>query len=153
MKRIWLLSVLMILLCATGNAKRIELEPRAGASYSKVWGLHMGALVSFRVSDIFYFQPGALVNTVSGDYDKPGDWNFGLDIPLYASFRIPVDEAIKVRLNAGPFIGLSSPASLGTAVEGGIEYHKYYVGVSWMQNLVNEDSARFHFSIGYKFVL
>ena len=50
MKRIWLLSVLMILLCATGNAKGIELEPRAGASYSKVWGLHMGALVSFRVS-------------------------------------------------------------------------------------------------------
>ena len=58
MKRIWLLSVLMILLCATGNAKGIELEPRAGASYSKVWGLHVGALVSFRVVGYILFSAG-----------------------------------------------------------------------------------------------
>lgn len=152
MKKVWLL-MLMILFCTVGNAKTIELEPRAGFSYSDVWGLHLGAMVSFKVTDLFYFQPGALVNTVSGTYNRSGDWNFGLDIPLYASFRIPVSNVMKVRLNAGPFIALSSPASLGTALEGGVEYHKYYVGVSWLQNFVNENSARLHFSVGYKFAL
>lgn len=151
MKRILLLIGFVLSLFTSAQAA--DIEARTGVMGGDVWGLHMGALVSFRVSDIFYFQPGALVNTVSGEYNKPGDWNFGMDIPLYASFRMSVDGAMKVRLNAGPFIGLSSPASLGTAVEGGIEYHKYYVGVSWMQNLINENSARLHFSIGYKFAL
>lgn len=151
MKRILLLIGFVLSLFTSAQAA--DIEARTGVMGGDVWGLHVGALVSFRVSDIFYFQPGALVNTVSGEYNKPGDWNFGMDIPLYASFRMSVDGAMKVRLNAGPFIGLSSPASLGTAVEGGIEYHKYYVGVSWMQNLINENSARLHFSIGYKFAL
>lgn len=148
-----LLSVLMILLCTVGYAKGIELEPRVGVSYSRVWGLHIGTLVSFRISDMFYFQPGALVNTVSGYYNKPGDWTFGMDVPLYASLRVPVNNVMKVRLNAGPFVGLSSPVSFGTAVEGGIEYQKYYIGFSWLQNLINENCARLHFSVGYKFAL
>lgn len=153
MKKVLLLSVLMISLCTAGNAKGIELEPRIGASYSDVWGLHLGAMASFKMSDLFYIQPGALINTVSGTYKKTGDWNFGLDIPLYASFRIPVNNTLKVRLNAGPFIGFASPLNLGTAVEGGIEYHKYYVGVSWLQNFINQNCARLYFSIGYKFAL
>lgn len=94
-----ILLSLMIVLCTAGNAKGIELEPRIGASYSDVWGLHLGAMASFKMSDLFYIQPGALINTVSGTYKKSGDWNFGLDIPLYASFQIPVNNALKVRLN------------------------------------------------------
>ncbi|WP_455639229.1 hypothetical protein [Parabacteroides sp.] len=153
MKKALLVSVLMLTLCVAVNAKGIELEPRAGASYSRVGGLHLGVLVSFRISDMFYFQPGALINTVSGTYNKTGDWNFGMDVPLYASLRIPVNNAVKVRLNAGPFVGLSSPVSFGTALETGVEYHNYYVGVSWLQNIINENCARLHFSIGYKFAL
>ena len=63
-----ILLSLMIVLCTVGNAKGIELEPRIGVSYSEVWGLHLGAMASFKMSDLFYIQPGALINTVSGTY-------------------------------------------------------------------------------------
>lgn len=87
---------------------------------------------------------------------KQSSWSLELVSATWmsgASFRIPVNHVMKVRLNAGPFIGLSSPASIETAVEGGVEYRKYYVGVSWLQNFVNDNSARFHFSVDYKFHL
>lgn len=153
MKRILLLSVLMILLCIAGNAKGIELEPRAGVSYSRVWGIHVGALTSLELSDRFYFQPGFLVNTVSEFSGKADGCKFGLDIPLYASYRIPVSNTAKVRLNVGPFAGISSQISLGTALEAGIEYRKCYIGASWFQNFVDRNCARLNLSVGYKFAL
>lgn len=81
MKRILFLIGFILLLFTSAQAA--DIEARTGVMGGDVWGLHMGALVSFRVSDIFYFQPGVLVNTVSGEYNKPGDWNFGMDIPSY----------------------------------------------------------------------
>ena len=109
MKSVLLLSVLMILLCTVGNAKDIELEPRAGVSYTtSIWGIHAGALMSLQLSDKFYFQPGFLINTVSEFFYKANGWKLGLDIPLYASFRVPVSNAAKLRFNAGPFVGISS---------------------------------------------
>lgn len=153
MKRVLLLLVLIILLFTVGNAKGIEIEPRVGISYSKVWGIHAGALTSVQLSDKFYFQPGFLVNTVSEFSGKANGWKLGLDIPLYASCRIPVSNTTKVRLNVGPFVGISSQISLGTAVETGIEYQKYYIGASWYQNFVDRNCARLNLSVGYKFTL
>lgn len=72
---------------------------------------------------------------------------------LLSVWMLTLCVAVKVRLNAGPFVGLSSPVSFGTALETGVEYHNYYVGVSWLQNIINENCARLHFSIGYKFAL
>lgn len=154
MKRVLLLSVLMILLCTVGNAKDIELEPRAGVSYTtSIWGIHAGALMSLQLSDKFYFQPGFLINTVSEFSYKANGWKLGLDIPLYASFRVPVSNAAKLRFNAGPFVGISSRISMGTAVETGVEYRKYYIGASWFQNFVDQNCARLNLSVGYKFAL
>lgn len=45
------------LLCTVGDAKGIEIEPRVGIYYSKVWGIHAGALTSVQLSDKFYLQP------------------------------------------------------------------------------------------------
>ena len=155
MKKVLLLSVLMMMLCTVGNAKGIELEPRVGASYTKHWGIHAGALASYSLSESFYLQPGILLHTVGGSErdQRIRNWKLGLDVPLYASFRIPLNEETKVRLNAGPYVGFLSRLCMGTAVETGVEYRKYYLGVSWFQNFVNENCARLNFSIGYKFAL
>lgn len=147
--------LLMLLLCTVGNAKTIDLEPRVGASYTRHWGIHIGALASYSLSNTFYSQPGVLIHTVGGsDRDQRiGNWKLGLDVPLYAPFRMPLNDVTKIRLNAGPYLGWSSRMNLGTAVETGAEFRKMYVGISWLQNFVNQNCARLHFSIGYKFAL
>lgn len=50
-------EITLFLLCTVGNAKGIEIEPRVGIYYSKVWRIHAGALASVQLSDKFYLQP------------------------------------------------------------------------------------------------
>ena len=58
---------------------------------------------------------------------------------------------VKLRFNAGSFVGVASQISLGTAVETGVEFHKYYIGASWFQNFVDRNCARLNFSVGTAF--
>lgn len=153
MKKYFILLLVSFVLCSVQSMKAIDLEPRAGVSYSWVWGIHVGALTSLELSDRFYFQPGFLVNTVSEFSGKADGWKLGLDVPLYVSYRLPVSNAAKVRLNVGPFAGISSQISLGTALEAGIEYCKCYIGASWFQNFVDRNCTRLNLSIGYNFHL
>lgn len=153
MKKYFIFLLMSFVLCSEQSMKAIDLEPRVGVSCSAVWGIHVGALTSLQLSDKFYFQPGFLMNTVSEFSGKADGWKFGLDIPLYASYRIPVSNTAKVRLNVGPFAGISSQISLGTALEAGVEYRKCYIGASWFQNFVDRNCARLNLSVGYKFHL
>lgn len=153
MKKLFILLLLFIVFSNQQSIRAVELEARAGASYSNIWGFHAGAFTAFHVADKFFLQPGVIFNSAN-DYSHKGNlWRLGLDIPVYASWRIPVNDAVRIRLNAGPFIGVISDFSFGTAVEAGIEYHKYYMGVSWQENFVNQNFTRLNFSVGYKFVL
>lgn len=153
MKKFFVLLLLFLVFYNQQSIKAVELEPRVGVSYSNVWGFHAGAFTSFQVMDKFFLQPGVIFNSAN-DYSHRGNlWKLGLDIPIYASWRIPVNEAVKIRLNVGPFIGVISDFSFGTTVEAGIEYHKYYVGVSWQENFVNQNFTRLNLSVGYKFAL
>lgn len=153
MKKILLL---LLLLPAFHCVKAIELEPRTGFSNVHNWGLHMGAYVSFPTSDLFAIQTGALLYT--GTFvDNYRVWNIGLNIPVYASFRIPVSNTAKIRLNAGPYIGLAQQngqdGHLGVSAEAGVEFHRIYIGAGCFQNCFNEQETQLNLSVGYKFAL
>lgn len=61
---------------------------------------------------------------------------------------------MNVRMNVGPFVGRSAlEFNVGTAVEGGLEYRKYYVGFFWFKDIAGESYSRVNLSVGYKFAL
>ncbi|RHJ94057.1 hypothetical protein [Parabacteroides bouchesdurhonensis] len=143
-----LLAILSIQL-----VKAVELEPRIGLSCSHKWGLQTGALLGFKVTDKFFIQPGVLL--YSGDYWKrnTSKWDMGFNIPVYASFRLPVSEVTKIRLNAGPYLGIASLGRLGVSAEAGIDIKKVFVGIAVFQNCITDKNTQLGASIGYRFSL
>ena len=104
-------------------------------------------MASFGVSSLFYIQGGFLLNTVKPDsYSNVLD----LDIPVYASFRIPVKNT-KIRLNAGPYVKFNNYTAIGISAEGGVEYKRFYAGLSYFQNCTPHHEFLFNLSVGYKF--
>lgn len=156
MKKVCLIF-LIALIVPVLHVKAIELEPRAGVSYApNVLGLHIGAFASFQLMEKFFIQPGILLNTVgSGTLDDSLDqWKIGLNIPVYASFRLPVNETTHIRLNVGPYVGAAaSLLSLGATGEVGVEIKKIYIGAAYFQNCINGAGAQLNLSVAYKFVL
>lgn len=145
--------LLLVLLSAFQCMKAIELEPRMGIGHVNNWGLHVGAYVSFPRSDLFAIQTGALLNT-GNSMIKHERWDIGINIPVYASFRIPVSDAAKVRLNVGPYVGVASQtAHLGLSAEAGVEFKRIYLGVGCFQNCVDGQDTTLNLSVGYKFEL
>lgn len=142
----------LLLLPIFQSMQAIELEPRTGFSNVHNWGLQMGAYVSFPTSNLFAIQTGALLYTGNRENNKV--WNIGLNIPVYASFRIPVSNATRIRLNAGPYIGLAEQnGQLGVSAEAGVEFNRIYIGAGCFQNCFNEQEMQLNVSVGYKFAL
>lgn len=131
------------------SAKDIELEPRIGISISPYgnWGFNLGGMASFGFSSLFYIQSSLLLNTVR---PEPENNFMEANVPVYASLRIPVKK-VKIRLNVGPYIKFNNYMDIGVSAEGGIEYKKLYIGLSYFQNCTRESEILFNLSIGYKF--
>lgn len=153
------LLVMMILLSTFGNTKAIDLETRIGLGYFGYygdWDAHVGALTSFKVLDRFYFRPGVLVNWDSGSNRlfRIENAKLGVSIPLYASYLIPVNRVMNIRMNVGPFVGRSSlQFNAGTAVEGGLEFYRFYAGFFWFKDIAGENYSRVNLSVGHRFTL
>lgn len=134
--------------------KAIELEGRTGVSVSGNWGLHTGAYLGIPVSSRFAVRPGFLLHTVEWDSYRPADdWRIGLIVPVYASFRFPLNEKMSLRTDVGPYVGIGDEVHLGGAVEAGVEFGRVYVGAGYFQNAIGDTDYQLNFSVGYKFIL
>lgn len=131
------------------QARGIEVEPRVGVVLSTYpdLGFHLGGVASFGLSKQFAIQPGVLMNVVKTDETTQ---NFGVLIPVYASWRIPVKK-INLRLNAGPYVEFKNVTNAGVSLEAGVEYKRFYTGVGYFQDLTLPRSVLLNLSFGYKF--
>lgn len=74
-------------------------------------------------------------------------------VPVFASFRFPLNEKLNLRTDIGPYLGVGDEVHLGGAAEVGVEIRKWYVGAGYFQNAVRDSDYQFNLSVGYKFVL
>ena len=81
------------------------------------------------------------------------DWNIDFFVPVYASFHIPLSDKVNLRLNAGAYTGSGEYWNLGATAAAGLEVKRFYVGVNYFQNCVNDRDLKLGLSVGYKFTL
>ena len=69
-------------------------------------GASCGSLYNFPQSTLFSIQTGVLLHTANrsaiGNLDT---WDIDFNIPVYASFHIPLKEKANLRLNGGAYFG------------------------------------------------
>lgn len=155
MKKNKLLYVIILLFLSTycfSQKARIEFQPYAGFVYEKGFGVQMGGDVSFPVTSYFCIQSGLLFsNDRSIEYRNP-KWKIAINIPVFASFRLPVSEHLKVRMNVGPYGGIASVGQFGCAVGVGLEIENLYVGTTYYQNCITNKNYQIGLLAGYRFL-
>ena len=62
-------------------------------------------------------------------------------------------DKVNLRLNAGAYTGSGEYWNLGATAAAGIEVKRFYVGVNYFQNCVNDRDLKLGLSVGYKFTL
>ena len=117
------------------------------------WGLQTGAYINFPQSRLFSIQTGLLLHTAGNSFSYGDDWNIDFFVPVYASFHIPLSDKVNLRLNAGAYTGSGEYWNLGATAAAGIEVKRFYVGVNYFQNCVNDRDLKLGLSVGYKFTL
>lgn len=154
MKKVFIVGLLSLFSLSNLQAKTIELEPRAGVGISHLFGIHAGVLGSIGLTNNFFLQSGLLANSLDEAWKRnSGNFTFGVNLPIYASWRLPINEGTKIRLNAGPYVGFGAEGHLGATAEVGFEFKRFYTGASYFQNCINDKNSQFNLSFGYKFVL
>lgn len=153
MKRFNLIVILLLFTWFCQPMKAVEWEARTGISYAGIWGLHTEALVGFPISDFFQIRPGILLHTVhKKDIGYDTKFRIGVNVPVYASFRIPLGEICKLRLEVGPYVGAEkSNLHLGASTGLAFERSHWSWGVSYFGNCVNNKTQQLHLSVGYNF--
>lgn len=153
MKKVF--SLLFLFLTLSLSSQAIELEGRTGISLAAGnWGLHTAAYLGIPVSSRFAIRPGVLLHTVEWNSPRQANkWGIGVNIPVFASFRIPLSEKVRVRLDAGPYLGIAHEGQLGGAAEVGVEVGKIYLGGGYFQNCLHNSHAQLNLSVGYTFEL
>lgn len=149
--RKYIFLVFLSMFCFLPSLEAVEIEGRAGVSIANMWGLHLGAYTRIPVSELFSVRTGVLLHTSEWSKDGRDNWNIGCNIPVYASFSIPLGHPAKLRLNVGPYIGAGNSFRLGATGEAGIEWKRYYVGLACFQNCVNDKITQGNLSFGYRF--
>lgn len=126
---------------------------RFSVLYGDGWGLQTGAYINFPQSRLFSIQTGLLLHTAGNSFSYGDDWNIDFFVPVYASFHIPLSDKVNLRLNAGAYTGSGEYWNLGATAAAGIEVKRFYVGVNYFQNCVNDRDLKLGLSVGYKFTL
>lgn len=155
MKYFKFIVVLLAFIWICQPMRAVEWEARTGVSLSDTWGLHIAALAGFPVSESFQIKPGLFLHTIQGETcASSGDFQIGANIPVYASFRVPMGEICKLRLEAGPYIGAEkSNLHIGGSAGIGMERLRWSWGISYFGNCLNNKAQQFHLSVGYNFSL
>lgn len=152
MKRLFLLIGFILSFLVKTHAA--DIEARTGILGGDVWGLHAGAYINFPQSSLFSIQTGVLLHTANrGAIGNSNTWDIDFNVPLYASFHIPLKEKANLRLNGGAYFGTGPQVQLGATAEVGVEVKRAFVGVNCFQNCINEQEFLFGISVGYKFKL
>ena len=147
------LFVLLILLLFFGRSQATDIEARTGILGGDGWGFQTGAYINFPQSRLFSIQTGLLLHTAGNSFSYGDDWNIDFFVPVYASFHIPLSDKVNLRLNAGAYTGSGESWNLGATAAVGIEVKRFYVGVNYFQNCVNDRDLKLGLSVGYKFTL
>jgi hypothetical protein len=141
--------------------------------FDNTMGFHVGVIADIGISEQFYIQPGLLFSTKGAEYSKSAggvknEINISLqylEVPLMASAKIAINEAMALRINAGPYLDIGLDGTLeikssyggqtvsekddafkndnykrldfGVAFGGGLEFQSIYVGVNYGLGLVN----------------
>lgn len=97
------LVLLGILLSSVfSQVQAADIEARAGILGGDVFGLQAGAYINFPQSTLFSIQTGLLLHTANQWTIRSSDtWDIDLNVPVYASFHIPLSEKTNLRLNGG----------------------------------------------------
>lgn len=133
MKKFILCAVLMAgVTCAASAQDKIAFGVRAGVNINSLRysgnsesdyndlksraGFHVGAVMDWNVAGDFYIQPGLFFTTrgAKGEWsESDADYSYKyteklnmsyLQIPVVASYRFPVSDAVKIDVNVGPYI-------------------------------------------------
>lgn len=153
MKRSVVLYSLLLSLCFIPSLGAAEIEGRGGLSNQNWWGLHLGAYVRVPLSERFAIQTGGLLHTADRQPYWGDFWNISLAIPVYGSFRVPLNESLNLRLGVGPYFETGCDWGLGVSGEAGLEWKRYFAGVAYFQDCVKSSykDEGFHLSFGYRF--
>lgn len=143
--------IVLSMLSLFSSLRAVEIEGRVGFSLADMWGLHIGAYTRIPVSGSFAIQTGLLLHTSEWEGNARDNWNIGVNIPVYASFSLPMGESAKLRLNVGPYVGAGNSLRLGATGEAGVEWKRYYIGLACFQNCVNDQITQGNLSFGYRF--
>lgn len=130
-----------------------DIEARTGIMGGDVWGLHAGAYINFPQSKLFSIQTGLLFHTANESAIFNSTWGIDLNIPVYASFHVPLSEKANLRLNGGAYLGTGSGLQVGATAEVGVEVKRLFAGVNCFQNCINSQEFLLGVSVGYKFHL
>ena len=147
------LFVLLILLLSFGRSQAADIEARTGILGGDGWGLQTGAYINFPQSQLLSIQTGLLLHTAENAFSRGDNWNINFCVPVYASFHVPVSDKVNLRLNAGAFGGIGDDLHLGATAEAGVEIKRFYVGVNYFQDCIDNHDLQLGLSVGYKFTL
>ena len=149
-----LVLIVIALFSVFNCVQAADIEARTGIMGGDVWGLHAGAYINFPQSTLFSIQTGVLLHTANRSAIGNSDtWDIDFNIPVYASFHIPLKEKANLRLNGGAYFGTGPEVQVGATAEVGVEMKRVFVGVNFFQNCINEQEFLFGLSVGYKFKL
>lgn len=144
----------IFLLSTFSQLQAADIEARTGIMGGDVWGLHAEGYINFPQSKLFSIQTGLLLHTANRPaIHNSNTWDIDLNIPVYASFHIPLNEKVNLRLNGGAYMGTGHKLQVGVTAEVGIEVKRVFAGVNCFQNCINEQEFLFGISVGYKFHL
>ena len=97
-----LVLIVIALFSAFNHVQAADIEARTGIMGGDVWGLHAGAYINFPQSALFSIQTGVLLHTANRSaIGNSNTWDIDFNIPVYASFHIPLREKANLRLNGG----------------------------------------------------
>lgn len=102
-------------------------------------GVKVGVIYDWGLSEAFYIQPGLYFTTRGGKYgegDEDGKyeekWNLSyLQLPILASYRIPLNDNMKLHINAGPY--------LACGLGGKVKWEVTYDGERGFQSFRNDE--------------
>lgn len=93
-----------------GGANMATASFNGKGSCSSVTNFHLGVTMDARLSQTFYLNTGLLYSAKGYTYksqyvDEKANPQF-IDIPILASIRLPLSNAVQLQLNAGPYLAL-----------------------------------------------
>lgn len=111
-----------------GDDKAVEFGVRAGlnmattqfdsqySSASMTTGFHVGLGIDVRLASQFYFTTGLLYSAKGYKYDDGTVAESAtaqyIDVPLQASWRLPLGSSLAVQLSAGPYVAVGLSGSI-----------------------------------------